>query len=1334
MNTGQTGATAGKRRDDPLTSRGNTPAGGARRKARKKPKAAQISPAHSPRSGPIPTPYLALAPTPNSSLSSSTIDQLAATASSSNLILPSSYIRSSQERRNRSTPNLRDEGENEAGPSVNRNSNSNAYANANTSDVALNRPISNQGQLRQQKYVTSLLSPPMIIPGGTSATPRIQGVGSTSHQQPPPNTRRRSSEQRERAAAAATRRRSHEQLRELVNGNPSLTSLGQLGQILESGQLPEENEDGNGLSQAQQDVQTAQRRRRRIVRGDGTGIARRLTVSSREEGRAIGLARGASMRRTNVWDDIPEAGEPPPPFPFPTSSTSRLPPSFTTPSTASGEPSMGTDTSARPRSPPPTFEQAIGLSPSPVPNTGMESVPEPDDNSTPSTPRASSSARPVLSVSTSIPQVIVAEPEASPSSTHYASAPSSPTHTVIGFEDHRNAERMRRAEREDRRAWNEDLLAGYSLEERVRREVERQRGKEVSAGQRVQEPDQQSEISTPQASPVEDREEDAPVDTSTQKAVDLLDDKATPAVSEIATPAESEQKDNGRPDTDKTTSPPIDQITDRVTEEERTEANLESSNTTNDAGVQPPQGLLAASIGSQTDTPDVGSLDEPPSEFPEGDNPVEIEEEVETFTPTALLEERETIQVKSPVPLPLKIIDDPPSSPVMSEPERKTENFVSLQDEAAVHQTPKRRKPTRSSTAEDEASLGKGLSPHIKRLSVPEFSPFRPVLQRPGSSIVEPLFSSPKRAISPEIDRMSSTVDSSNVRPDTRTDKVTAEPNEFSLKKTEETKTLPPSREAAMKRRNLESAIIPKIPLPAMELSKPKRKVSIISRKESKPLSGPLINFDTPTPSPPESAVSFTDARKPRTTSNDMSALAASSAELLTLLELQDVPMLAEEAEPEPEPVAESSAQGAARMAKRPPPPPPSRNTKQGESRRETPTMPSPKADALSSSGIGAVSESEVAPSAGLLADNGFEESSRKPALPPRRAPPPPPVPRLNLIPKSAPPLPPRPTVPPPVPPPLTKDSVAPKAPSPGLAARLSLSGQGSQSRPKGPRPPPPPPRARQTNWFSNFTRSKSAAQSSPPVAPSAPADADEAVSPVRPNTERAQSDFPRLAPHTDEEERERIIERSSSATNIHTRPQLETSDADPSIRSNLDDSGSKSRSSPIIRSPHSQEASLPLSDVGQSTEGRPGAEEERREWTDLDLLVSRIEPVDQSDGPHPHGGIRSIDPFEGYQRISEFLGPSKSQAATPAALANLLTGLIQVDSRRTTPQGKVKLKLSLLGVRVTKCGICLSQFKNNERAVMLPMCNHSGHESCARRWFREKGNCWVCREVLPEE
>lgn len=106
----------------------------------------------------------------------------------------------------------------------------------------------------------------------------------------------------------------------------------------------------------------------------------------------------------------------------------------------------------------------------------------------------------------------------------------------------------------------------------------------------------------------------------------------------------------------------------------------------------------------------------------------------------------------------------------------------------------------------------------------------------------------------------------------------------------------------------------------------------------------------------------------------------------------------------------------------------------------------------------------------------------------------------------------------------------------------------------------------------------------------------------------------------------------------------------------------------------------------------------------------------------------------QGFSQIARFLGPAKSPAAKPEAIATLLPGLINVDSRRTTAQGKVKLKLSLLGVRVTKCPICLAQYRKDERAVILPECGHSAHEECARKWFREDDRCFVCRVPLQRE
>ncbi|WVW80994.1 hypothetical protein I302_102985 [Kwoniella bestiolae CBS 10118] len=1268
MNTGRTSAATaatGRRRDEAGGSRGNTPAGGARAKPRKKPKPSP-SPSPSPRTGPIPTPYLALAPTPISSLSASTIDHLAATAaaSSSNLVLPSAYVRSSQERRNRSTPNLNNtsepnEGEAGAGPSI--------------------RP----GTSRQQKYVTSLLSPPTIIPGGTSSAPRIQNT------QPPPNTRRRSGE-RERLNT----RRSQERLRELVVGNPSLTSLGQLGQILESGQLPEEEEQENGLAQAQQDAQNnAQRRRRRIVRGETGegGMRRRLTVSSREEGRALGLARGASMRRTNVWDDIPEAGEPPPPFPFPTPSTARLPPAFgTAPTTSQSE--------ERPRSPPPSFEIAIGLSPAPSPAL-------PSTTSTPSTPRAS---RPGLTVITNIPQVIVLNtPEESPSSTHYASAPSSPTHTVIGFDNIRASERARREERDDRKAWNEDLLAGYTLEERVRREIERRREREPSREYAQEEGTGQEGSETESVGSIDGEEivaepgpgdtlspAETPEDTSTvaqtEPSTEVEDStKAEPAASIGILAPNSSVTSNEQSSTPDIETPPAI--------EDRASPMSQPDRTPDQPSLEP-----VSHLTSITDQPEDSPV---PSQAPEvaiDHGPAAMQANEDDSTSHSVISEvnpiPSDITAETPLKSSLESITPPASQPPPESPQLKHDGFS---EAMKANVTPKRRKPTRSSTVDTEISPNTSSSLHVKRLSVPEFSPFRPQLHKAFSN--EPLFSKHGWDGSPELEAPAQLGSMIGVKAkDAKQDNITHQPNDVSTPK----EVLPPSREAAMKRRNLESKSpkpVSSFPAP-LSLPKPQTKVKMI---EQKPISGPLINFDSPSSSPPHSALDVPpltnrERATSTSTSTDISALAASSAELLSLLELQDEILV------DSEPIAESSAQGAARMARKPPPPPPPPPKRQEPIRRVPPPLPKTQASPVHSKKQEHDDEGSIK---SLKVDN-----APPPSLP--RRPPPPPPPRLNLIPKMPPPLPPRPTpnrAPSSASTPLTLSASADsddtiKASSPIIPPRLNLTGVGNaqgHNKPKGPRPRPPPPRARQTNWFKGFSPFKSSApatsQEEPTIIPSTP----EVAPHARPSNERAQTDFPHLVPpateQAQEEERERVIERSSSAMNLGT--------------------SSPSTSESPARSPERQ-ATLPLTDVGQSAEDPTSPSEERREWTDLDLLVSRIQDL-----PPDQRGV-----YEGYTQISQFLGPSKSQAASPAALANLLPGLITVDSRRTTPQGKVKLKLSLLGMRVTKCGICLSQFKSGEKGVMLPMCSHVGHESCARRWFRERGTCWVCRTVLPEE
>ncbi|KAH9922434.1 uncharacterized protein B0H18DRAFT_1120990 [Fomitopsis serialis] len=138
------------------------------------------------------------------------------------------------------------------------------------------------------------------------------------------------------------------------------------------------------------------------------------------------------------------------------------------------------------------------------------------------------------------------------------------------------------------------------------------------------------------------------------------------------------------------------------------------------------------------------------------------------------------------------------------------------------------------------------------------------------------------------------------------------------------------------------------------------------------------------------------------------------------------------------------------------------------------------------------------------------------------------------------------------------------------------------------------------------------------------------------------------------------------------------------------------------------------------------GSPSEWSNYTDLDVFVARLDV-----GGQPDDG-RS---YEDLLRVSEFIGPALAPSA-PSPLASVrdehpLIGRIEVERRRITKDGRVKLKLTLLGVVVDKCGICLSQFRNEELAALAPLCQHSFHEKCLRRWLAMKRTCPICRLTL---
>ena len=88
--------------------------------------------------------------------------------------------------------------------------------------------------------------------------------------------------------------------------------------------------------------------------------------------------------------------------------------------------------------------------------------------------------------------------------------------------------------------------------------------------------------------------------------------------------------------------------------------------------------------------------------------------------------------------------------------------------------------------------------------------------------------------------------------------------------------------------------------------------------------------------------------------------------------------------------------------------------------------------------------------------------------------------------------------------------------------------------------------------------------------------------------------------------------------------------------------------------------------------------------------------------------------PLQDLLRLEEILGPAARQnaerddndGASPEKVP--FTGKVEVTRRRVLKDGRVKLKLSLLGVAVDRCGICMSQFRCDERAALTPVCKHS--------------------------
>lgn len=96
---------------------------------------------------------------------------------------------------------------------------------------------------------------------------------------------------------------------------------------------------------------------------------------------------------------------------------------------------------------------------------------------------------------------------------------------------------------------------------------------------------------------------------------------------------------------------------------------------------------------------------------------------------------------------------------------------------------------------------------------------------------------------------------------------------------------------------------------------------------------------------------------------------------------------------------------------------------------------------------------------------------------------------------------------------------------------------------------------------------------------------------------------------------------------------------------------------------------------------------------TDLDVAVAQL------DNPSMQ--------YEWATLLGEFLGPaSAASSLTQEELQSIPVGRVELEHRRVSSSGKVKQKLSVVGVRVDRCGICLNQYREGQLACIFP-CVH---------------------------
>ncbi|KAE8267086.1 hypothetical protein A4X09_0g5254 [Tilletia walkeri] len=247
-------------------------------------------------------------------------------------------------------------------------------------------------------------------------------------------------------------------------------------------------------------------------------------------------------------------------------------------------------------------------------------------------------------------------------------------------------------------------------------------------------------------------------------------------------------------------------------------------------------------------------------------------------------------------------------------------------------------------------------------------------------------------------------------------------------------------------------------------------------------------------------------------------------------------------------------------------------------------------------------------------------------------------------------------------------------------------------------RPPPPPPTMQASNTSANEHQSPSIASTMRPALGGGIASASAQDVFTRPHQVPPTRSATRPLP---------AIPSQATRTATPSRPESESVQSVDAVPTGT----------PVVEQPEVQGEAL-LQRARSAL--RPHRREPSLGITDLDLLVSQLE---ESNGDH----------YEDLTAISEFLGPARSNKPSAAEMAALSVGKVELERRRVDGEGRVKQKLSVAGVRVDRCGICLTQFRQGEECCIYP-CWHIYHRACASNVLLNSRLCPTCRKDIAIE